>query len=71
AEGLGLPLHHDACGDAARRATTPVVLALLKELGWGGAGDPAFHLEFGPRRMQNWRGQDVGETRVVLRLERT
>jgi L-asparaginase II len=57
-------------GDAARRATTPVVLALLKELGWGGAQDPAFLLEFGPRRLQNWRGLDVGETRVVLNLHR-
>lgn len=60
-----------ADGDAARRATTPVVLAILNELGWGGTGDAAFHLEFGPRHLQNWRGLDVGETRVVLHLQRS
>ena len=60
-----------ADGDAARRATTPVVLAILNELGWSGTGDPAFHLEFGPRHLQNWRGLDVGETRVVLDLQRS
>ena len=59
-----------ADGDASRRATTPIVLALLKELGWGGVQDPDFLLEFGPRHLQNWRGLDVGETRVVLHLHR-
>jgi L-asparaginase II len=59
-----------ADGDAARRATTPVVLAVLAGLGWEAPHDPTLRLEFGPRRSQNWRGLDVGETRVILRLQR-
>jgi L-asparaginase II len=57
-----------ADGDTARRAVGAVVLAVLSELGCTFPANPPLDLEFGPRRLRNWRGLEVGETRIIFRL---
>jgi len=59
-----------ADGDAARRALTPVVLAVLGALGVTWPEDSALLREFGPRPVRNWREREVGETRPVVHLRR-
>lgn len=59
-----------ADGDAARRALTPVVLAVLSELGVRWPDDSPLLREFGPRPLRNWRDLEVGESRLVVRLQR-
>lgn len=57
-----------ADGDAARRALTPVVLAVLAALGVTWPEDSPLLREFGPRAIRNLREREVGETRPVVRL---
>ncbi|MGH2605390.1 MAG: asparaginase, partial [Anaerolineales bacterium] len=59
-----------ADGDAARRALTPVVLAVLGSLGVTWPEDSLLPREFGPRPVRNWRDREVGETRTVVHLRR-
>ncbi len=59
-----------ADGNLGRRAGGPVVLAVLEMLGALSPGELEALSSFGPQKLTNFRGLEIGETRTCFRLDR-